>query len=197
MRAFIALALLTAPAFAEPITERGYVVGCSDKACSIVAAGFKLTAAKKGTDPEVWDFMAGLDPITAVSFEGELGELGDITAPVKVTYIETMPDDLYQDTLRYVQGNWKPKGDTSTFFIRIKGMEWQEIVDRKVSTRFLIQPSDTCATGVVPGGIALNLVPIGGDPSWAICWKVDGASETELHVSDFTGEQGRVTLLRK
>lgn len=197
MRAVIAFALLTAPAFAEPITERGYVVGCSDKACSIVAAGFKLTAAKKGTDPEVWDFLTGLEPITAVSFEGELGAMGDITAPVKVTYIETQPDDAYQDTLRYVQGDWKPMGDETQFFIRIKGLEWQEVLDGEVIARFLIDAGATCSSGVAPGGIAINLNPMGGDPSTAPCWQLEYATDTQMDLRDFSGDVGVISYLRQ
>lgn len=197
IRKLLVLVLVAAPAVADPITESGYVIGCSDKMCKIAAAGFTLTAGRKSTDPEVFRFMQELKPLTAVSFEGELGTLGDATAPVKVTYIETMPEDPYQDTLRYIQGNWVPMGDTSGYYIRIKGMEWQDIIDGQVSSSFLMQPSDTCTSGVQPGGIALNLVPIGGDPSWAICWKIDYATDTEMDISDFTGEQGQVSLLRK
>ncbi|NBZ88051.1 hypothetical protein [Stagnihabitans tardus] len=197
MRLILLAALAGSPALADPISDRGYALGCDQAACTIVASGFILTAAVEATAPEVWDFMAGLDPITAVSFDGELGELGDISAPIQVTYIKTEPEDLYQDTLRYIQGAWKPMGEETPFFIQINGLQWDEVVNGEVAASFLIQASDGCADGVTPGGIALSLIPMGGDPGSAVCWQLEYATDTEMDLRDFTGTQGQVTFIRQ
>lgn len=195
MKRLMALALLASPAAADPVSERGYAMGCGDT-CTIVAGGFVLSV-DPDSDPEVLKLLTSLDPITAVSFEGELGEMGDITAPITLTWLKTEPDDPYQETLRYIQGDWKPEGEETPFFIRIDGLQWDEVIDGEVSASFLIQASDSCPDGVQPGGIALSLFPFGGDPSSAVCWQLEYATDTQLDLRDFTGQQGQVSFIRQ
>lgn len=186
--------LLATPALAEPVAEHGYALGCAEE-CTLVAAGFVLNV-DPASAPEVMALLQSLDPITAVSFEGDLGEMGDMTAPLTLTALKTEPDDPYQDTLRYIQGDWKPQGEETPFFIRIDGLQWDEVVQGEVSASFLIQPGETCPDGVAPGGMAISLYPFGGDPSSAACWQLEYATDTEMDLRDFSGDQGQVTFTR-
>lgn len=187
--------LLAAPAFADPIAERGSALGCGES-CTLVAAGFILTV-DPASDPKVLTALRTLAPLTAVSFEGDLGEMGDITAPVTLTALKPEPDDLYQDTLRALQGEWKPDGEETPFVIRIDGMQWDEVTEGEVSASYLIQPSEACADGVTPGGIALSLIPMSGDPASAPCWQLEYIDDKTLDLRDFSGDQGQVSFLRQ
>ena len=193
----IPLGLLASPALAEPFSHSGYTLGCDDTGCTVYAAGFLLYVANDGSTPaRIIAKLASLDVLTAVNLKGDLGELGDSSAPLTLTGLSVKTDDLYQDTLRYIQGGWKPKAEEAPFYVQINGLQWQDISGGEVSATYLISPGDTCADGTAPGGIALSLYLMGGDPSEAACWQVEYATDTELDLRDFKGDQGQVSFER-
>jgi hypothetical protein len=156
-----------------------------------------LSVANDGSTPaRIISQLANLDMLTAVNLKGDLGDLGDITAPLTLTGLSVREDDLYQDTLRYIQGTWKPQGEEAQFAVQIYGLQWQEVSDGEVVATYLITPGETCADGTTPGGIALSLYLMGGDPAEAACWQVEYATDTSLDLRDFKGDQGQVTFER-
>jgi hypothetical protein len=193
----IALSIMASPALAEPFSHNGYTLGCDEEGCTVFAAGFLLSVANDGSTPaRIISNLANLDMLTAVNLKGDLGELGDATAPLTLTGLSVKEDDPYQDTLRYIQGTWKPKAEEALSSVQIYGLQWQEISAGEVSATFLITPGETCADGTAPGGIALSLYLMGGDPAEAACWQVEYATDTELTLRDFKGDKGQVTFER-
>jgi hypothetical protein len=187
---------LTVPALAEPVNERGYFVGCDGADCLLVASGFRFYVRDDGTMGA--DLLAGLDPMTAVTFVGDMLSMGDISAELDLTEVALVPDDLLQDTLRALQGDWHPDGEDTPYFIRIIGLEWQEITPPdEVNGAYLISVGTTCANGVEPGGPALVLHALGGDPDAAACWQVQYIDDTTLELRDFMGDWGLVTYTRR
>ena len=159
------LALLATPALSDPYEGSGYLLGCNDEMCGVWSAGVVLLVAKDGPTPAaILDALQGMDPLSAVQLSAELGEMGDMTVSAALTALARVTDDPYEETLRFIQGEWRPRGEESPFSIRIDGLEWTEMGAEGSGDAFLISPGATCADGVEPGGIALSLVMIGGDP---------------------------------
>ncbi len=193
----IAFSLLAFPALAEPFSHSGYTLGCDEAGCTVYSAGFLLTVANDGSTPaRIISKLANMEALTAVNLKGDLGELGDSSAPLTLTGLSVKTDDLYQDTLRYIQGGWKPKAEEAPFSVQINGLQWQEVTGGEVTATLLISPGDACADGTTPGGIALSLYLMGGDPAEAACWQVEYATDTELDLRDFKGDQGQVAFER-
>jgi hypothetical protein len=199
--ALLALTLLAHPALAEPFEGRGYLVGCDGDAagsgCRIVASGVIFHVRDgEGTNEGMMDLLWSEPPVTAVTISGEMGDLGDITAPLVLTSLSFPQDDPFQDTLRYLQGDWRPDGEDTPFLLRITGLEWQEWQDDELLAAFLITPSEACADGVIPGGMVLSLRQIGGDPSESACWQVEYATDTTMDLRNVTRGFGLVTYAR-
>lgn len=124
----IVLSLLASPAIAEPFSQTGYALGCDATGCTVFSAGFLLSVANDGTTPaRIISKLANLAMLTAVNLKGNLGELGDSSAPLTLTGVSVKTDDPYQDTLRYLQGGWKPKAEEAPFSVQIHGLQWQEV----------------------------------------------------------------------
>lgn len=193
----IPLAFLASPALAEPYDGTGYALGCDDRACTIWTAGIVLTVADDGSTPgDLIATLRGFDGVTAVTLSADLGELGDITAPATLTALTRRADDPYEDTLRFIQGEWRPRDEESPFSIRIDGLNWTEMGPDGPGAAFLIGPGAACADGTEPGGIALSLVELGGPPDEAACWQIDYATETELDLTRVGGEAGSIPFDR-
>lgn len=189
------LAVLAAPALADPYQGRGYTLGCDDQGCSLVSGGVFMVTTPDSY-PDAIAVLLGLEPLTAVDLVGDIVGKGDITADLYLADVAVAADDLYADTLRYIQGEWRPQGEETPFSIRIDGLMWTEITAEGEGPSFLMSPGETCADGVAPGGIALSLVMIGGDPGEAACWQVEYAIDTTLDLRDFKGDQGLVSFVR-
>ncbi|MEY4871771.1 MAG: hypothetical protein RLZZ563_1101 [Pseudomonadota bacterium] len=189
-------------ASAEPIAERGYAVGCdaegSPMACYIAAAGFTLTVMEDGgTAPEVFDRLRQLDPVTAVQFTGDLGELGDSSATVVLSDLRMQADDLYEGNLRAMQGRWTPVGEETPFVIEIIGLDWLESVQDELAGAFQMVVGEACGDGILPGnGMVVALYRYGDDPADDACWRVEFVDEATLELRDFKGDQGLVSLTR-
>ncbi len=196
MRAALVLALCAGPALADPISERGYALGCGE-GCTIVAAGTILTVSEEGTDPAVWKLLQGLEPLSAVSFQGELGEMGDISAPVTLSYLKVETDDPWQRQLRAIQGNWQPLGEETPFEVQISGLGWDEVTQGETTASDLIGAGAACADGTAPGGLVLSLRPLGGDTEEAACWQVLDVSATQMDLRDVTSDKGTVSYIRQ
>lgn len=203
----IAIGLLASPVMAVPFSHTGYTLGCDDIGCTVFSAGYLLSVANDGSTPaRIISRLANLDLLTAVNIKGNLGELGDSSAPLTLTGVSVRTDDLYQDPLRHIQGGWKPKAGEAAFSVQIHGLQWQDVSFDAVTATYLITPGDSCADGTGPGGtgpggtgpggIALSLVLMGGDPSEAACWQAEHATDTELDLRDLKGDHGQVTFER-
>lgn len=189
-------------AFAEPIAESGYAVGCDDEglpvACYIAAAGFTLTVMQDGgTAPELFDRLQQLDPVTAVRFTGDLGELGDSSAAVVLDDLQVLADDLYEGNLRAMQGRWTPVGEETPFVIEISGLDWLETVQDELASAFQMVVGEACGNGILPGnGMVIALYRYGDDPGDDACWRVEYVDEATLELRDFKGDQGLVAFTR-
>jgi hypothetical protein len=194
--------LAAVAAWAEPIAESGYAVGCDDEglpvACYIAAAGFTLTVMQDGgTPPDLFERLQQLDPVTAVRFTGDLGEMGDSSATVVLDDLQVQADDLYEGNLRAMQGRWSPVGEETPFVIEISGLDWLEMVQDELATAFQMVVGEACGDGILPGnGMVIALYRYGDDPGDDACWRVEYVDEATLELRDFKGDQGLVAFAR-
>jgi len=199
LAACLAACAFVGSARAEAIVEQGYFVGCdADWTCLFVASGFRFYVRDDGTtDPAMIDELAAWEPMTAMAFEGEILSMGDISAEFSLTALAPVEDDLLQDTLRALQGDWQPDGEETPFFVRIEGLEWQDVTPPdEVQAAYLISAGISCADGMEPGGPTLVLYQLGGDPEAVACWLVQYVSDTVLELQDVQGDWGLVTYTR-
>lgn len=189
------MSVLAFPALADGYEGHGYALGCDEMGCMVATGGVVLTATAD-SDPAAVEVLQAAAMLTGVDLAGEIVSLGDITGEIAVSEVRVTADDLYADTLRYIQGEWRPEGEETPFSIQINGLTWTEITEEGEGPSFLITPGETCADGLAPGGIALSLTMIGGDPGEAACWQVDYATDTTLDLRDFKGDQGLVSFVR-
>lgn len=193
----IPVAFLAAPALAEPYEGTGYALGCDDQGCTIWTSGIVLVVADDGTSPpDLMERLRGFDGVTAVRLSADLGEIDDITAPATLSALDRRADDPYEETLRFIQGEWRPQDEESPFSIRIDGLNWTELGPDGPGAAFLISPGAGCADGTEPGGIALSLAELGGDPGEAACWRIDYATDTELDLTRIGGDAGMLAFDR-
>ncbi len=196
-RAALPLALgLAAPVLAEPISDRGYTVGCSDDGCVIQASGFSFFVAYGGGSDEIKDMLVALPPVSAVAFEGEMSNMGDSSADLILSALTPVPDDLYEGNLQAMQGDWTPMGEETPFVVRIAGLDWEEQVNGEFADAFAMSVGEACADGVVPGGMAINLYRYGDDPAADACWQLEYIEGDTMVLRDFKGDQGQVEFSR-
>lgn len=189
-------------ALAEPMADQGYAVGCdatvAPASCVIVSRGFNLRVVEGGGTPDaVFARLREMPAMSAVSFEGDLGELGDSSADIVLRALQPEPDELYQGNLQALQGRWQPEGEETPFTIEIKGMDWTEVVQGEVTDVFLMSVGEACGNGVLPGtGMAITLYRYGDDPADDACWRLEYVDDSKLELRDFKGDQGAVSFTR-
>ena len=196
-----ALLLAPAAALAEPIEDHGYTLGCDADAevpvCHLRAAGVTFAVTEgQGTPADLFHGLSFLPPLVPVTFSGTWSNLGDSSADLVVTDLALVADDPFAETLRYIQGTWKPQGEESPFAIAIWGLDWFELENDEPVDAFMITPSDACASGVVPGGMVLSLYRLGGGPDEAACWQLEYATDTELTLRRIGGDHEQVDFTR-
>jgi hypothetical protein len=200
LRPVLVACLLAGPAMADTVAETGYAVGCDPEgaSCLIVSRGFNLTVTRDGGTPaELFETLSGLPKLTAVSFEGSLGEMGDSSADLVLSALREEPDDLYQGNLQAMQGMWQPVGEETPFYIIIDGMDWTEVVQEEVTDVLAMTVGEDCGSGVRPGnGMAITLYRYGDDPGDDACWRLEYVDDATLELRDFKGDQGAVTFAR-
>lgn len=187
---------------AEPLDETGYFTGCflddasGADVCEVVASGFRFYASPDGgSDPAVMQALMDLPMLSAVTITGEILSMGDLTAEVRLQSVTPVADDLLQGTVQAIQGDWRPEGEETPFYITINGLDWTEMQDEPLAS-YLISAGTTCADGVEPGGPALVLYEMGGSPDAAACWQVEYVDDKTLQLRDFMGDQGQVVFTR-
>ena len=203
MKAFVlALGCLTpVMAAADPIAEDGWLTACNldstPGVCLIESGGFGLLVQQgQGTPDEVLTYLAGLPPITAIHFEGEIVNMGDSTAELVVTTAATV-DNIHQGNLQALQGDWAPVNAETPLQVRIFGLEWQEWYGNEKLDAFAMVVGDTCGNGITPGaGTVLSLYRLGDDPEDDGCWQIEYIDDQTLTLRDFKGEQGQVEFTR-
>lgn len=196
------LVLSAGSAMAEPMADRGYLITCTDEViapnCLVVSRGFNLLVHPDGgTDPDVFATLQAMPELSALSFEGELGEMGDSSATIVLSSAKAEPDDLYEGNLRAMQGKWQPDGEETPFYIEIDGMDWIEVVQDEVADSFLMVFAEECGNGILPGnGLAITLYRYGDDPEDDACWRMEYIDDTTMELRDFKGDQDAVTFTR-
>lgn len=196
-----AACLLPALAGADPISEDGWLTACDLEAtrgvCLIESGGFALFVQQGlGTPDDVITFLAGLPPVSAIHFEGEILNMGDSMADMVLTSA-TRVDNINEGNLQALQGDWSPVGEETPFQIRIFGLEWQEWQGDEQQDAFAMVVGDTCGNGIVPGaGTVISLYRLGDDPEDDGCWQLEYIDDQTLTLRDFKGDQGQVEFSR-
>ena len=195
---FAAAVLASAPlgSNAEPLSDSGYVTGCTDAGCFIESRGFSLSVTDATTPSDLMTLLRSLPNVSAIAFDGEMTNMGDSSADLALTKVTKVADDLNEGNLQYMQGDWAPVGEETPFVIRISGLTWQEVVQDEPGDSFAIVASDACADGVVPGGMAINLYRLGDDPAADGCWQLEGITDTSMFLRDFQGDWGQIEYTR-
>lgn len=200
--ALLALAVLAPGAvLAEPIAEEGWLTACdldtTPGGCLIEAGGFALLVQEgQGTPDEVITYLAGLPPVSAIRFEGEILNMGDSTADL-VLISAAQVENIHEGNLQALQGDWTPEGAETPFQIRVLGLEWQEWQGDEQQAAFAMVVGETCGNGIVPGaGTVISLYRLGDDPEDDGCWQVEYIDDRSLTLRDFKGDQGQVTFAR-
>lgn len=199
----VGLAALTGPGRAQEFDASGYVLGCGEGGCMVFAQGFALHVADDGATPgRIIALMDRMEPMTAVDLAGELGPPGDGLTELRLSRLTARPEDPFQQGLRRIQGVWKPAqaeiSSDSAMELQINGLIWQENHFGEPGLAAMISPRESCL-GLPPGeapGLALALVPLGGDGGETACWQVEEVSETEMTLRDSSGAQGGVVMRR-
>lgn len=199
--AFLACAFAQ-PAAAEPLEpSRGYFIGCDAEGspvfCYVNAAGFNWAISQATADKGLFDRLQSLPMLEPVIIAGTYAALNDSSADLTLTGLDLpAEEDLYIGNLRALQGVWQPVGEEAPFSIEISGMDWLEQVNGELSDSFLISVGETCAGGVVPGGMAISLYRYGDGPEADACWQLEYIDDTTMSLRDFMGEQGQVEFTR-
>ena len=186
---------------ADPIAEDGWLTACDLDAtpagCLIEAGGFALLVQEgQGTPDALITYLAGLPPVSAIRFEGEIVNMGDSTAELVLTSAARV-DNINEGNLQALQGDWTPEGEETPFQIRIFGLEWQEWQGDEQQAAFAMVVGDTCGNGIVPGaGTVISLYRLGDDPEDDGCWQVEYIDDQSLTLRDFKGDQGQVSFTR-
>lgn len=202
----VLLAVTATPAFAEPVEDRGYLLGCgpdmagwgAEQGCVIAASGFYFLAAEAGgSDPAALQTLIDLPALSAVGFTGDLQSMGDVSGEVALTSVTPIADDMFEGNLRALQGDWEPVGEETPFFLRVSGMQWQEFVQDDAQGSFYFVVGNSCADGSEHQGMTISLYPLGGDPEAVACWLVEGITDNEMTLRNVGGDFGTVDYLRR
>ncbi len=192
MRLFsIALLLAVAgPAYGEDINDTGWKISCDDAGCQIASGGFAMWTTAD-SDPAALAALQSLPDMSAVNFLGTLQNMGDSTADLTLAHAEHA-DNIHEGNLQFLQGDWRPVGEATPYFIRIVGMEWQEWTSDELTASFALTAGDACADGTVYQGTVLSLYRIGDDPAADGCWSIEYIDEKTLSLRDLSGDWGVV-----
>lgn len=186
---------------ADPIAEDGWLTACDLDAapagCLIEAGGFALLVQEgQGTPDALITYLAGLPPVSAIHFEGEIVNMGDSTAELVLTTAAQV-DNIHEGNLQALQGDWTPVGEETPFQIRIYGLEWQEWQGDEQQGAFAMVVGDACGDGTVPGaGTVISLYRLGDDPADDGCWQLEYIDDSRMTLRDFKGDRGQVAFTR-
>lgn len=198
----LAALLVGAPAVAETLEPtQGYFIGCDAEGspifCYVNAAGFNWAIAQSGTVPELFDQLQTLPFLEPVIITGDYAALDDSSADLVLTGLEQPgEEDINIGNLRAMQGKWKPVGEENPFAVEIIGMDWLELINDTLETSNMMSVGLTCADGVEPGGMAINLYRYGDDPGADACWQMEYIDDNTMTLRDFMGDQGQVEFTR-
>lgn len=188
------LIALSAPALAETMDDIGWKISCDDAGCQIASGGFALWTAQ-GSDPDALAALQDMPDVSAVSFTGELQNMGDSSAEIVLTRAERI-DNIHEGNLQFMQGDWAPVGEDTPYFLRIIGLEYQEWAQDELGAQFAMVAGDTCADGTAHNGTILSLYRLGDDPDADGCWQVEYIDETTMVLRDLMGDWGAVEYSR-
>jgi hypothetical protein len=185
---------LATPAFAEDINDTGWKISCDDAGCQIASGGFALWTTA-GSDPAALQALQSLPDMSAVNFLGVLQNMGDSTADLVLAFAERA-DNINEGNLQVMQGDWKPVGEQTPYFIRIIGMEYQEWTNDEMGENFAMIAGDSCADGTAHTGTVISLYRLGDDPDADGCWQVEYVDAKTLSMRDVAGDFGVVDYTR-
>ncbi len=210
MRA-LALALLLAtpaaaqdaatPAFApgtygDPFDDTGLFQGCIADAgvtvCTITSRLANLVARSDTSPAAPFAALQGLPADTPVAVTGDITAMGDVSADIVLSTVETGEPDPYAATLAALQGAWVSLDDPA-YALEFAGNEQIETYDGAVQGYYMTSLEAACPDGTGPGPV-LFAVMMGGDSqaeTW--CYTILKADGTML---EMTLEGGNGSTLR-
>jgi hypothetical protein len=163
----------------EPFSSKGYTQGCgviegAGQACSVVSLGTIFIAYDGGeTSSEVMAMLRALPQSSAVTIEGDILSFGDITAEVAFSNVIRIADDLEEETIQALSGIWTIT-DLLGQRVQIDGSIWTDFDGQEKVDSYVVSYGPACADGVEPGGVAMVLTKMGGDPGLAgECYQVE------------------------
>lgn len=186
--------LLAPPVFAEEISETGWKISCIELGCQIASGGYTLWTTPD-SDQGAHAYLEGLPDVSAISFVGDLQNMGDSTADVTLFEVSKI-DDKYEGNLQFMQGDWTILDEETPYVVRITGLEWQEWVNEEFSDSFNIVAGDTCADGTSYEGMVLSLYRLGDDPDAEGCWGIEYIDGQTLSLRDLWGDWGVIDYAR-
>jgi hypothetical protein len=184
------ISLPCGPVLADDINDTGWKISCDDAGCQIAAGGYALWTTSD-SDPAALQALQSLPDMSAVNFLGTLQNMGDSTADVTLLFVERA-DNINEGNLQFMQGDWKPVGEGTPYFIRIIGMEFQEWASGEMAANFTMTAGDSCADGTAYQGTVISLYRLGDDPDADGCWSVEYVDEQSLSMRDLYGDWGVV-----
>jgi hypothetical protein len=191
---FAVLIALSGPVFAEDINDTGWKISCDDAGCQIASGGYALWTTAD-SDPAALQALQSLPDMSAVNFLGSLQNMGDSTADIVLAFAER-GENINEGNLQFMQGDWKPVGEETPYFIRIIGMEYQEWTNDEMGANFAMTAGDACADGTTHTGTVISLYRLGDDPDADGCWQVEYVDENTLSMRDVSGDWGVVDYAR-
>lgn len=191
---FAVLIALSGPVFAEDINDTGWKISCDDAGCQIASGGYALWTTAD-SDPAALQALQSLPDMSAVNFLGSLQNMGDSTADLVLAFAER-GENINEGNLQFMQGDWKPVGEATPYFIRIVGMEYQEWANDEMGANFAMTAGDACADGTTHTGTVISLYRLGDDPDADGCWQVEYVDAQTLSMRDVAGDWGVVDYAR-
>lgn len=198
MRALAALLALALPAQAGEVAGTGWLGTCVDDACE-VAFNDRVHFVYGGEGTPV-DLMLAMyeqpQGLTEIRFAGTVTLEEGLPPALVLSALEFLPESEAARQINAAQGVWVPRDADLPHRLTLKGLRWVERQDGAEKVQHRIAPAETCADGVAQGGPVLSLRPLWETGPEVACWRIDRASEAELHLTRLSPDRREVVYDR-
>lgn len=193
-----ALLALALPVQAEEVAGTGWLGTCVDDACEVIVNDtIHFVLGGEGTPTDImlalYEQPLGVSP---VSLAGRVLRPEGLPPELVLSALEFLPETEAARMINAAQGVWVPRDAGLLHRLTLKGLRWIERQDGRQKAQHRIAPAETCADGAAQGGPVLSLRPLWEPGPEVECWRITGASKTELHLTRLSPDRREVVFDR-